>query len=109
MRRLLGLGPHRLRRPAEGSKKSKLRRTIWSHPDFERSTVQARQRKKYILHPLRNFPDSHFSSLPRVYSTFLDHSHLLRLSRSDIDRERGIEFGPFRSLREILLINQKVL
>jgi hypothetical protein len=59
---------------------------------------------KYISLLLCNFTVSlsHFSRLfhiPRAFS----------LPRSDIDWKLGIEFGPFRSLHEILLVNQKVL
>lgn len=62
------------------------------------------------LQPRQRQNTSHpFFPLPRVYFTFLVHRHFLHLSRSDIDWKRGIEFGPFWSLREFLLVNQKVL
>ncbi len=81
-------------------------------PQFRGSTrVQSKVTTKYILHPLRNFtchsPITYHFLIP--YSALLGHCYLPQLSRSDINRKRRIEFAPFHSLHQFLLVNQKVL
>jgi hypothetical protein len=86
----------------------------WVEPPQFRGSTRVQKQGNDQIH-LTSLTQLHHITLPLltgttcVYSAFLGHCHLLQLSRSDVNRKRRIEFAPFRSLHEFLLVNQKAL